>query len=72
MRADHQSELQHTYSILVVCSQVLFPPLAATTFEGRFGSLQLSAFLPTVQDIKANHVLWEIKFFVTPGHSISN
>ena len=72
MRADHQSELQNTYSMLVVCSWVLSPPLDATSFEGGFGSLQLSAFLPTVKDIKANHVLWEIKFFVTPGHSISN
>jgi len=57
MRADHQSQLQHTYSMLVVCSRVLFPPLDATSFEGGFGSLQPSAFLPTVQDIKANHVL---------------
>ena len=55
IRANHQSELQHMYSVLVVRTRVLSPPLDASSSVGGFGSLRPSAFLPTAQDMKAIH-----------------
>ena len=52
IRTDHRSELQHMYSMLVVLSRILSTPDARSLVSG-FGSLQPSAFLPTVQDVKA-------------------
>jgi len=53
IRVDHQSELQHMYSMLVVRSRVPSPPLDARSVVSDFGSLQPSDFLPTAEDIKA-------------------
>jgi len=53
IRVDHQSELQHMYSMLVVRSRVPSPPLDARSAVSDFGSLQPSDFLPTAEDIKA-------------------
>ena len=53
IRIDHQSELQHMYSLLAVRSRA---PAAAASDESStvdFGSLQPSAFLPSFDDIKA-------------------
>ena len=54
VRVEHQAELQHMYSMLVVRSRVLSPPSDAISSIGSFGSLLPSAFLPTVHDIRAS------------------
>ena len=51
MRRDHQSEMQHMYSILAVRSRVPFSSSCETRKD--FVSLEPSAFLPTPQDVKA-------------------
>ena len=52
IRVDHQAELQHMYSMLAVRSRVPSPLDGRSSIDS-FATLQVSAFLPTIHDIRA-------------------